>query len=66
MANIPLGVYSEDESDVTLRFAGLEHFGDSLYLYDALKNEEILVDSRNAEVTVPGGYAWPLFPECFT
>lgn len=54
MANIPLGVYSEDESDVTLRFAGLEHFGDSLYLYDALKNEEILVDSRNAEVTVPG------------
>ena len=54
MANIPLGVYSEDESDVTLRFAGLEHFGDSLYLYDALKNEEILIDSRNAEVTVPG------------
>ena len=54
MANIPLGVYSEDESDVTLRFAGLEHFGDSLYLYDALKNEDILVDSRNAEVTVPG------------
>ena len=54
MANIPLGVYSEDESDVTLRFAGLEHFGDSLYLYDALKNEEILVDSRNAEVTLPG------------
>lgn len=54
MADIPLGVYSEDESDVTLRFAGLEHFGDSLYLYDALKNEEILIDSRNAEVTVPG------------
>lgn len=61
MADIPLGVYSEDESDVTLRFAGLEHFGDSLYLYDALKNEEILIDSRNGA----GGYAWALFPECF-
>ncbi|WP_455635699.1 hypothetical protein [Parabacteroides sp.] len=54
LRNIPLGIYSDNEEEVTLTFEGLEHFGDSLYLYDALTKESIKLDALTTRVTVPG------------
>lgn len=54
LRNIPLGIYSDNEEEVTLTFEGLEHFGDSLYLYDALTKESIRLDALTTQVTVPG------------
>ncbi len=54
LRNIPLGIYSDNEEEVTLTFEGLEHFGDSLYLYDALTKESIKLDVLTTRVTVPG------------
>ena len=51
---IPLGVYSENNDDVVLSFDGLESFGGSVVLYDAVLRKNIILDVANSKVTVPG------------
>ena len=53
LSTIPLGVYSENNEDVTLMFKGITNLGTDIELYDALLNKTIEL-KENTTVIVPG------------
>jgi len=54
LKTIPLGVYSENNENVTLTFKGITNLGQDIKLYDALLNKTIELNKENTQVIVPG------------
>jgi len=52
--NIPLGIFSNDESEVVVTFEGVENFGTELYIYDNLEENTYVITADDNSITLPG------------
>lgn len=54
LANIPFGVYSPDDGDVTVTIRGQEAFGTLVEVYDAVTRTSRSLNGNETEITVKG------------
>lgn len=54
LANIPFGVYSPDDGDVTVTISGQEAFGTLVEVYDAVTRTSRPLNDNETEITVKG------------
>ncbi|CAK7007166.1 MAG: hypothetical protein PARBB_00893 [Parabacteroides distasonis] len=54
LANIPFGVYSPDDGDVTVTISGQEAFGTLVEVYDAVTRTSRPLNGNETEITVKG------------
>lgn len=54
LANIPFGVYSPDDGDVTVTISGQEAFGTLVEVYDAVTRTSLPLNGNETEITVKG------------
>ena len=54
LANIPFGVYSPDDGDVTVTISGQKAFGTLVEVYDAVTRTSLPLNGNETEITVKG------------